>query len=68
MDKLVDEIVIRISGDMPYEEKLEIDQDVQITLKGQVVKEQAGSNQDGSVNLRFIIKPEVLVELKKIGS
>jgi hypothetical protein len=36
--------------------KLAIDDEVTLGLKGSVVKEEVGSNQDGSVNICYVFK------------
>ena len=42
--------------------KLAIDDEVTLVLKGAVVKEEVGSNQDGSVNICYVFKAtEVLI-------
>lgn len=57
----VDEITWKLTKLPPQEtmEKLSLGQDVLITIKGSVVQEIVGDNQDGSVNLCYVVKPMV---------
>jgi hypothetical protein len=41
--------------------KLAIDDEVTLVLKGAVVKEEVGSNQDGSVNICYVFKATEVV-------
>lgn len=45
------------------EKVFEIDEDIEIVLKGSIVKHEIGSNQDGSVNVIAVFKPTI-VEVK----
>ena len=64
MEKSIDEIMIKISGRFPIEpQELELGQDVEISLKGGIVKKEIMDNQDGSVNICYVIKP-IEVKLK----
>lgn len=44
--------------------KLRLGQDVDITIRGSVVQEIVGDNQDGSVNICYVVKP-ITIELKE---
>jgi hypothetical protein len=45
-----------------------IDDEVTLTLKGSIVNEEVGSNQDGSVNICYVLKAmEVQVQEQKKG-
>ena len=57
MERRIDELLVKISGKVPIPRKLAIDEDVRIVIEGQVVKTETLSNQDGSVNLVFAVKP-----------
>lgn len=52
----IDEILVRASNRVPIEKKLEMGQDVTIEIKGSVVKEEVTDNQDGTVNVCYIVK------------
>jgi hypothetical protein len=45
-----------VSGKIFLGKKLAIDDEVTLVLKGSVVKEEVGSNQDGSVNICYVFK------------
>ena len=62
MDKRIDQLLIKVSGKMFLGKKLAIDDEVTLVLKGAVVKEEVGSNQDGSVNICYVFKAiEVII-------
>ena len=63
MSKRVDELLVKISGRSTIGRELEIDQDVRLVIEGQVVKVETLSNQDGSVNLCYVVKP-LLIKLE----
>jgi hypothetical protein len=56
MDKRIDQLLLKVSGKMFLDKKLEIDQETTLVLKGSIVKEEVGSNQDGSVNICYVFK------------
>ena len=56
MEKRIDQLLIKVSGKMFLGKKLAIDEDVTLLLKGSIVKEEVGSNQDGSVNICYVFK------------
>ena len=63
MAKDIDLKFIKISGRMEVDRLFEIDDEVVVAIKGDVVKKEITSNQDGSVNLIYIIKPrEIQIE------
>ena len=49
--------MIKISGKFPIEKDLELGQEVLISLKGGVVKQEVNDNQDGTVDVTYVIKP-----------
>ena len=53
----IDQLQIKISGKAYTDKELAIDQEVSFFGKGQVVKKEITTNQDGSVNICAIIKP-----------
>ena len=55
--KNINEIMIKISGKFPIEKDLELGQEVLISLKGGVVKQEVNDNQDGTVDVTYVIKP-----------
>ena len=57
MEKSIDQIKIKCAFTQEIPDKLELGQDVQITLSGSIVKTEVRDNQDGSVNLVFVFKP-----------
>ena len=59
----IDEKFIQITGKAPVGEELKLDQDVSVSLEGQVVKVEEGSNQDGTKNLTYKIK---IIECKEV--
>ena len=54
----IQELLIRISGKHPIEETLKLGQDVVIQMIASVVKVETGDNQDGSVNITYVVKPK----------
>ena len=54
--KRIDQLLVKVSGRAYLGEKLEIDQDVRLVIEGQVAKIETMTNQDGSVNICYIIK------------
>jgi hypothetical protein len=52
----VNEHLIRISGVVAIEHPLEMDQDVEVVIKGAVVKVEDKSNQNGTIDRVYIIK------------
>ncbi len=57
MVKDIDQKFIKVSGRMEISRLLEIDDEIVVALKGDVVKKEILSNQDGSVSLIYVIKP-----------
>ncbi|MCR4307088.1 MAG: hypothetical protein NUV80_00850 [Candidatus Berkelbacteria bacterium] len=51
MERTINEIKIRIADRFPIGEKYELDEDVEVSLKGSIVKEEVRSNQDGTCDL-----------------
>ena len=48
---------VKISGLMEVSEIFEVDDDVIVSLKGSIVKAEQRSNQDGTLNLIWTVKP-----------
>jgi hypothetical protein len=63
MEKRIDQLLIRVQGKMYLGQKLEIDQDVTLILKGSITDENVSSNQDGSVNICAVFRA-ISVEIK----
>lgn len=63
MDKNIDQLKVKIATTNEISNQLELGQDVEVLIKGSVVQQIIGDNQDGSVNITYIIKPNTL-ELK----
>jgi hypothetical protein len=55
-------LLIRIPGKAYIQRKLALGQDIEVLIKGAVVKEETEDNQDGSVNITYVVKP-MTVEL-----
>ena len=60
--KNIDQLLIKISGKSYIGKKLTLGQDVEVLIHGAVVKEETSDNQDGSVNIVYVVKP-MTVEL-----
>lgn len=52
----IDEILVKVSGRLPVGRKLEMGEDVTLEIIGSVVKEEATDNQDGTVNICYVVK------------
>ena len=57
MVKDIDQKFFKVSGRMEISRLFEIDDEVIIALKGDVVKKEILSNQDNSVSIIYVIKP-----------
>lgn len=51
MERTINEIKVRVADRFPVEKKYELDEDLEIVLKGSVIKEEIKSNQDGTCDL-----------------
>jgi hypothetical protein len=51
MKRNIDQIQIRISDKYPIDRKFDFDEEIEISLKGEIIKKEVKNNQDGSVNL-----------------
>lgn len=62
--KNIDKLSWKLTRIMPTEtrDKMVLGQDIEINIKGSVVQEIVGDNQDNSVNICYVIKP-LIVEL-----
>lgn len=56
MGRNIDQLLLKISGKSYIETKRSVDQDVRVVIEGAVVKEEVGSNQDGGVNVTYVVK------------
>ena len=63
MDKKINENLLKISGKFPIERALELGEEVEITLKGGIVKKEIYDLQDGSVNVVYLLKPTEIIKL-----
>lgn len=63
MERTIDTITLRGSFSQELPEKLDLDSDLTVLLQGSIVKEEVGSNQDGTVKLVLKFKP-MLVDIK----
>ena len=57
MARDIDQKWIKVSGRMEISRILDIDQEVIVALKGDVVKKEILSNQDGTISIIYVIKP-----------
>ena len=57
MEKNIDETYIKISGKFPVQKELEIGQEITLQIKGAVVQQITGDNQDGTVSVTYVVKP-----------
>jgi len=49
--RTINEIQVRVADRFPVDKKYELDEEVVVFLKGEIVKEETKSNQDGTVDL-----------------
>ena len=57
MEKDINQLFIKISSKIEVQDQLELGDDVVVALKGSVVKTETRDNQDGSVDITYIVKP-----------
>ncbi len=57
MEKNIDQKKIKMSFTTETEHQLELGQEVELKIKGQVVKEEVYDNQDNSVSIKWTVKP-----------
>ena len=57
MEKRIDELLIKVSGRISTDKKIELGQDVMLVVLGSCVKQETMDNQDGSVSICYVIKP-----------
>jgi hypothetical protein len=56
--KNINEVFIKISGKFPVDATtLEIGQDIELSVKGGIVKKEIYDNSDNSVDICFVVKP-----------
>ena len=60
MDKNIDQLKIKIATTNEIDKQLELGQNVEVLIKGSVVQQVVGDNQDGSVNITYVVKPLTL--------
>lgn len=63
MEQTINERIIKITGSACIDKKLELEQDVEIKIKGSVVKVEDAGNNDGTKNRIFKVK---LIEIEDI--
>ena len=63
-ENIIDQLKVKCAFTTEVSEQFELGDDLEINLKGSVVKTEAHDNQDGSVSLVFVFKP-LTVEVKK---
>ena len=63
--KPIDKLSWKLTRMMPLElaNKLELGSEVEITIKGEAIQEIVSDNQEGTVNVCYVIKP-IITELK----
>ena len=55
---------IRISGKFPVEKTINLGEDVIVQMRAGCVKKEIGDNQEGTVDVTYILKP-IEVDIKK---
>jgi len=63
MMKTINEQYIASTFKYPIERKLQLGEDVEVVIRGSVVKKEVGDNQDGSCDIVYKVKP-LEVEIK----
>jgi len=64
MEKDINRQYIKISGKMEIRDSMEIGGDAVVALKGSIVKTETNDNQDGSVDITYVLKAvEVQVDI-----
>jgi hypothetical protein len=63
MTKNIDQLNIRIRGKAYLGRKLALGEHVKLVIEGDVVREETEDNQDGSVNICYIVHPMSVEEL-----
>ena len=67
MERDIDQKNIKISGKMEISSLLEIGQELVVALKGTVIKTEVTDNQDGTVNITYILKPYIAeIDVKEL--
>lgn len=62
MTKNIDQLNLRIRGKAYLGRKLSLGEHVKLVIEGDVVREETEDNQDGSVNICYIIHPMTVEE------
>lgn len=57
MDKSIQDLTIRVSGKFPIEKQLELGKEYSLNFIVGVVKQEVYDNNDGSVNINYVVKP-----------
>lgn len=63
MEMTIDQKKIKMSFTTEVADQLKLGQEVELQIKAVCVQEIAGDNQDGSVNMKYVLKP-LTVETK----
>lgn len=59
--KIINEHILRISGKVSSENPYLIGEDYTIQITGNIVKIEEHDNQDGTVDIVYVMKPEIIV-------
>jgi len=57
MEEKINEIFVKISGRIPVADKLNLGEEAEIKIKGEIVKEERLNNQDGTIDIVCVLKP-----------
>jgi len=66
MSKTINENHIKISGKFPVEDMIELGEDVTFAMKAGCVKKEVTDNNDGSVDVVYVLKPINVIIDKKL--
>lgn len=62
MESNIDKLSLKLTRIYPIDvaKTMELGEDVQVLVKGSVVEQIVGDNQDGTVNVCYVVKPTVV--------
>lgn len=65
MEKDINERIIKLTGQasIDYETPMELGDDVTIRINGQIVKVEELDNQDGTKNIKYVFKSDLLADI-----
>lgn len=65
-EKTINILKVRVADSFEVSEKFDFDEDMEVFLKGEIVKKETKNNQDGSCDLIYHFKA-LDFEIKKVG-